>query len=277
MTTVDYKPFVDRMIHRYEGGYGWDRGDPGGPTNWGVTCYDLAEERHQKMNSMSAWAPLVKAMPLSEAESIYATKYATATAFDALNPGKDCVLFDYGVNSGTGRANRVARAVVGFPSGTTMTPSLVDAINSYPADKFIDVVCDERLSFMHQIRGGAAWAEFGHGWGVRVTDLRAYCHSLIKGAPAPTAPDLSKVPTPKAQHTDPQAPKKTTTAAGGTVAAGGGSAAVGAPWWVPAGIAIAGLGVAGYMFYRHLQNQKADATVTLPYGALNVGSFGKVP
>ncbi len=34
MTVQDYKPFVERMISRYEGGYGWDRNDPGGPTKF---------------------------------------------------------------------------------------------------------------------------------------------------------------------------------------------------------------------------------------------------
>ena len=66
--------------------------DPGGPTNFGITCYDLAEERHQTMTSMVAWAPVVRAMPLSEGEIIYATKYATACRFNALNAGSDCVV-----------------------------------------------------------------------------------------------------------------------------------------------------------------------------------------
>ena len=69
MTIADYQPFVERMIQRYEGGYGWDAADPGGPTKYGITCYDLAEHRHQTVTSMAAWAPLVKAMTLDEADA----------------------------------------------------------------------------------------------------------------------------------------------------------------------------------------------------------------
>ena len=58
--TKDYRPFVERMINRYEGGYGWNRSDPGGPTKDGITCYDLAEHRHQVMDSMVRWAPIVR-------------------------------------------------------------------------------------------------------------------------------------------------------------------------------------------------------------------------
>ena len=72
----NYSAFCSRMIKKYEGGYCWDKGDPGGPTKYGITCYDLAEHRGRKMSSMSTWAPIVRSMPLSEAEEIYAKKYA---------------------------------------------------------------------------------------------------------------------------------------------------------------------------------------------------------
>ena len=55
MTQADYTPFVERMIARYEGNYGWDAGDSGGPTKYGITCYDLAEHRNEKMTSMARW------------------------------------------------------------------------------------------------------------------------------------------------------------------------------------------------------------------------------
>ena len=56
-----YKAFIDRVIDKYEGGYGWDKDDKGGPTKYGITCYDLAEHMGQKMTSMAQWAPIVKA------------------------------------------------------------------------------------------------------------------------------------------------------------------------------------------------------------------------
>lgn len=175
MTVADYQPFVERMIQRYEGGYGWDREDPGGPTKYGITCYDLAEYEHQAMDSMAHWAPLVEAMPLSAADSIYASKYATATAFNILNAGKDVVVFDFGVNSGTGRSVRYAQAVVGVSIDGIMGPVTEAAINAMDAHQFINGLCDRRLSFL---RGLSTWGRFGGGWGARVADLRAYATNL---------------------------------------------------------------------------------------------------
>src|SRR5674476_1487153 len=175
---TDYTPFIDRLIDRYEGGYGWNRKDPGGPTKYGITCYDLAAHRGQKMISMATWAPIVQAMPRSEAEDIYQIKYAAGVAFDDLPAGVDVVMLDYAVNSGVARPIRVARALLNQGAGDRLTPALVDAIKQADPKKFIDDMCAERLHFMHAIRGGSAWTEFGRGWGARVADLKAYGEHL---------------------------------------------------------------------------------------------------
>ncbi len=176
----NYKAFVDRMIQRYEGGYGWDRADPGGPTNFGITCYDLAEHRHQKMTSMSAWAPLVRAMPLQEAEDIYVTKYATACRFNDLNSGPDCAIMDFGVNSGSSRAVKYAQVIVGAPRDGVLGPHTLEAINKMGANTFVDDICDVRLHFLRSLH---TWPTFGRGWASRVADLRAYCHHLTGAVP----------------------------------------------------------------------------------------------
>jgi len=180
MTAVDYVPLVERMIHRYEGGYGWDAGDSGGPTCWGITCYDLAEFEHQKMNSMAAWASRVRAMPISVADQIYRTKYATQCCFDQLGPGKDCVVFDFGVNSGSSRAIRYVQGVVGVHQDGVLGPQTLEAINAHDPKGFINGLCDARLRFM---RGLRIWSRFGRGWSSRVGDLRAYSLNLIPKPP----------------------------------------------------------------------------------------------
>ncbi len=177
----NYRAFVARMIQRYEGGYGWDRADPGGPTNFGITCYDLAAHRHLQMNSMAHWAPLVKAMSLDEAEDIYATKYATACRFDDLESGADCAIFDFGVNSGPSRAIKYAQMVVGTTRDGVLGPVTLAAVNGMDADKFINSLCDFRLGFLRQL---GTWRTFGRGWTARVADLRAYCHRVAGSAPS---------------------------------------------------------------------------------------------
>lgn len=175
MTVADYAPFVDRMINMYEGGYGWSPRDAGGPTKYGITCYDLAAYDNETMDSMSRWAPIVKAMPLSVAENIYANKYATATRFNDMNPGKDCFVFDTDVNSGS-TAILLAQRVVGVAQDRVLGPITFAAIQAYDPLQFIDNMCNERMAFLKSL---GTWDEFGKGWTARVTDLTSYCKNLI--------------------------------------------------------------------------------------------------
>lgn len=260
---VDYKPFVDRMISKYEGGYGWDKGDPGGPTNFGITCYDLAQERGQKMTSMPAWQAPVKSMPLSEAEKIYSTKYATAIRFDDLPAGVDACMMDYGVNSGTSRPINVARVLTKTTGNTgKMDSDLLAAIQKTDPKWFVDQMCAERLRFMHAIKGGAMWQEFGHGWGSRVADLNSYCAHLAAGgthATAPAATDLSKIVTPKAINTPKTAGSATSA---GVVGAGVAAHTAGFHWTAVLGLmgATAMFGVAYELWQEH-EAEAANALV----------------
>ncbi len=176
MTAVDYKPFVERMIERYEGGYGWDKNDPGGPTRYGITCYDLAEHRRQKMDSMRRWAPIVQKMTIDEADDIYATKYATACQFNKLNTGADCVVFDFGVNSGPSRAVKTAQKFLGVAVDGVLGPITLEAINSMDTPKFIATLCAARMKFLQAL---SIWSTFGRGWTARVTDLQGYSLRLL--------------------------------------------------------------------------------------------------
>jgi lysozyme family protein len=267
---TDYQPFIDRMIDKYEGKYGWDKNDPGGPTNFGVTCFDLAEERHQPMTTMAAWVQPVHDMPRSEAEAIYHTKYAAHIRFDELGPGKDTVLLDYDVNSGIGRPIRVARALLKQPGNNVMDNSLVLAINVADPNWFIDAVCTERLHFMHQIRGGSAWTHYGKGWGARVADLNTYSKHVASGSKLapPPAPQID--PHPKANHDN---PTLTQNAVGSSIAGSAGSAAAahasGVPIWATAGIVgvVVVAGVA-YAMYKHRNNTVANTTVIIPPGLI---------
>lgn len=260
MAAANYKAFIDRVIQRYEGGYGWDSGDPGGPTKYGITCYDLAEHRGQKMTSMSAWAPIVRAMGLDEAEAIYKTKYAGFVHFDELPSGADCVCLDYGINSGNGRVGLVANSLVGL-HGSVFTAATVKAIQTTDVNRFITNMDQERLRFLHAIRGGAMWQKFGRGWGARVADLDTYSHHLAAGKPAstaPAAPDLSNVPTPKGVVV-PTTGKTITGGVVGGAAAGGASVAAGAPHWLAGTlIGVAVVGAVGYGIYQGYQDLQAN-------------------
>jgi lysozyme family protein len=252
-----YEPFVSRMINHYEGGYCWDSGDPGGPTKYGVTCFDLAAHRSQKMTSMSKWAPIVRAMSLTEAEEIYRTRYAAPMRYDELPAGADAVVMDYGVNSGIGRAIPVAARITGAKtSATRMSDELVAAINKMDPDKFIDAMNRERLAFLH---GLAMWRKFGGGWGSRVADLTTYCHHIAHEShvTAPAAVDLSKVATPKT-HAPTVDSKGTIGGVTGAIVTAGTAAATAHHFAVSSEILIglAAIGVVGGIMWFAVRNAR---------------------
>jgi lysozyme family protein len=245
---VDYAPFIDRVIHRYEGGYGWNPKDTGGPTKYGITCYDLAAHRGQRMDSMLRWAPLVQAMQLPEAEAIYQTKYAAGVAFDTMVAGEDCCTLDYAINSGVSRGNLV-KAEIYKKYGAAI-----------PAADFVNRMCDERLAFMKAIRGGSAWAEFGHGWQSRVDDLRGYCAHLATGAlVALPPPDLTHTAQPKATH----APKTAGTATGGGSIGGMIAAHMAGFHWPTVAAIGAGILTVGVAFEAWEAGKTATANATV--------------
>lgn len=197
-------PFVlQRNVLPSEGGYCWDRGDPGGPTKYGITCYDLAQHRGQRMHSMSAWAPIVRAMTLDEAMDIYNTKYAVKCRFNELPSGLDYTIIDYAINSGLARPPLVLSRLLGLPSTHTMTDTIMARIQKVDTEKLIHSVNAERLHFMHQIRGGSSWRLFGKGWQRRVdhvdtTSIQMYEHPLpIPQAQVTGQPINVPLPTPR--------------------------------------------------------------------------------
>lgn len=159
-----------------EGGYTDHPDDKGGPTNYGITIADY--RMYVKQN---ATAQDVKNMTLDQAKAIYKSKYWDKVDGDNLPSGVDYCVFDYGVNSGVSRAKKVYNQFkeIDIPGGLKQNRDSVDLINK---------ICDERLRFMHNIRGGHDWGVFGKGWQRRVDGVRANSVKLTKGAPPKSIP-----------------------------------------------------------------------------------------
>jgi lysozyme family protein len=154
-----------RRLLVHEGGYTNHPSDPGGPTNFGITIHD-----YRRYLNPSATAADVRAMRLDEAKAIYRTKYWAALRCDELPHGLDYALFDYGVNSGTGRAGKVLQRLLGAADDGRMGDSLVAAIRTSDSRDLIVRLCDERLAFLKRLK---TWPVFGLGWGRRVAEVRA--------------------------------------------------------------------------------------------------------
>lgn len=143
--------FAIKELLKSEGGYSNHPDDKGGPTNFGITITD-----YRLYIKRSGTSEDVRNMTQQQAIDIYKSKYWDALDCDNLPSGLDYCVFDYGVNSGVARAKKV----------------LLSFENIKDTKKLINLICDERLSFMKRIRGGKDWSVFGKGWSSRVARVR---------------------------------------------------------------------------------------------------------
>ena len=90
-----------KLVFKWEGGYSEAAGDPGGPTNYGITIATLGLYRKLRVTPAD-----VKALTRLEATSIYERYFWDAISADQLQNGVDVIAFDIAVNMGPRRASR---------------------------------------------------------------------------------------------------------------------------------------------------------------------------
>jgi len=211
MVASNFEASLTRVL-RHEGGYSDHPSDPGGATNFGITIATYA-----RFKGRAVTAAEVRAMPLSDAKAIYKTEYWDTLWCDELPAGLDYALFDYGVNSGPGRAAKVLQRLLGQAASGTITDAVIAGVQQRLASDLVARVCDERIAFLKSLK---AWPVFGAGWGRRVSEVRRDALAMAKGvAPEPAAAVMANgkgsVPVPKAAR----ATTAVTTAAAGAAAA----------------------------------------------------------
>jgi lysozyme family protein len=254
MARSNYDMALERVL-AHEGGYTNHPSDPGGPTNFGITIHDY--RRYINANGNAAD---VRNMKLAEAAKIYRARYWDALRCDELPAGLDYAVFDYGVNSGIGRAARVMQRLLGQAPTGTMTDAAIAGIRSAGAPALIARLCDERLAFLKALK---TWPVFGAGWGRRVSEVRRDALAMAKGAMTP--PAISTPASGKGEVPAPKAVRAGTAAA--SVAAGAGAAQVAHASGgsislslaiVVAGLLLAAAGWAGWNLWRK-RKQEAPA------------------
>ena len=155
-----------------EGGNDDDPRDPGGRTSRGI----IQSEWNQWRKTHPGLPADVWKAPQDQVEEIYKQKYWDALNCDALPGGVDYAVFDYGVNSGIGRASRVLKSFAGITDPRTL----------------INNICDERLAFLQGLR---TWRTFGRGWSRRVAEVRRDALAMV-AKPAATVSVLPPKPVP---------------------------------------------------------------------------------
>lgn len=255
MAQASYGLALDRLL-KDEGGYSDHPSDPGGPTNFGITIVDA--RRYWKGN---ATADDMRALPQSVARKIYRERYWNVLRCDELPAGVDYAVFDYGVNSGVGRAGKVLRRVLGMSdSSSLVTDDVIVAASQANASDLVASICAERLAFLRALK---TFPVFGRGWTTRVNGVRNTALAMAGALSAQPAPQPSEASPGKAvvPATSPAAQ-----ASAGAVVAAGAMAAVTARPLIAVLVVTAAALAAVVIFlvwrWRHRVHQEAAVSIT---------------
>ena len=141
-----------KMLLHHEGGYVDHPEDPGGETNLGVTkrVYDeWGGEKNMKDLTPEDVAP------------IYRENYWNRLKCDDLPSGVDFCAFDWGVNSGTGRAAKALQKVVGANPDGAIGPKTLALIAKQDPKYMIEEFGKIRQEFYENL---STFKTFGKGW-----------------------------------------------------------------------------------------------------------------
>ena len=160
-------------VLKSEGGYSNDPRDPGGATMRGVTqaVYDAWRVDH------GLALQSVKFITPAEICAVYKRRYWDSVSGDAMPSGLDYCLFDFGINSGPGRASRYLQEALMVNVDGKIGPATMAAVAESAVPTLIDDICDLRLKFL---QGLPTFGHFGNGWTARVADVRARAKGMAK-------------------------------------------------------------------------------------------------
>ena len=159
------------FIFKAEGGYSDTPGDPGGPTNFGITLATLkAYEGNPNLTAQD-----VKNLTPATAKEIYRSNYWNRMQCGALPAGLDLEVFDFGVNAGPGEAVKALQKIVGVTADGSIGPITLAALGQFKPRDLISQYSAARLAFYKGLNN----PEFEQGWTTRVAQIQTAASQML--------------------------------------------------------------------------------------------------
>lgn len=161
---------------RHEGGFSDHGKDPGGATMKGITLatFSLFLGRKATVDELK----LISDVQLC---AIYRKSYWEKLRCDDLPGGLDFCVFDFGVNSGPGRAARMLQELVGAEPDGSIGHKTISAVLDYVSretlPKCIDQYQARRLDYLQAL---PHWSTFGKGWNKRVNEVLEEANLMMR-------------------------------------------------------------------------------------------------
>lgn len=154
--TPAFRSAVETVL-RHEGGYVNNPKDPGGETNFGIS-----KRAYPTLN--------IRDLTREDAKFIYFSDYWQKMRCDKLPFGIALVLFDFGVNAGTGRAVKALQRAVGVKTDGVIGDKTLAAIEGLNTAYVVERLCVERVLYY---TGLDTFKTFGRGWIIRSIETMA--------------------------------------------------------------------------------------------------------
>lgn len=145
-----------RMLLEHEGGYVNHPKDPGGRTNLGVTqrVYEEFVGRDVSELEMRQLSP-------EDVSPLYRALYWEKLRADDLPSGVDWTVFDWGVNSGTGRSAKALQRIVGATPDGAIGPRTLGMVKEMEPEEIVREMHRVRQAFYEGLK---TFDTFGKGW-----------------------------------------------------------------------------------------------------------------
>ena len=172
--TVTFREAL-RLILKFEGGYVFDKDDPGGETNKGVIKKVYDEYRKSKGLELRS----VKDISDDEVSDIYRTRYWLEGKCDKVPPCIAISHFDTCVNTGTGQSAKILQRVVGVKDDGAIGSGTLGKVTEVVGKEGDLVVAKRFLSKRRDFYNNLAQQKshlqkFLKGWLNRVDTLEKY-------------------------------------------------------------------------------------------------------
>ena len=147
-----------KMLLHHEGGYVNHPKDPGGETNLGVT-----KRVYEKWGGTKD----MKDLTVEDVAPIYKKNYWNRCKCDDLESGVDWVVFDWAVNSGTGRSAKAVQKICGAAQDGAIGPKTLTLVNGQDTQYMVEEFGKIRQNFYESL---STFNTFGKGWTRRNTE-----------------------------------------------------------------------------------------------------------
>ena len=157
-----------KMLLHHEGGYVNHPSDPGGETNLGVT---------KKVYQEWGGTKDMKDLTVEDVAPIYKKNYWDRCKCDDLESGVDWAVFDWAVNSGTGRSAKAIQKICGASQDGAIGPKTLALISKQNTEYVIEEFGKIRQDFYESLK---TFDTFGKGWTRRNKETTAKALEMIQ-------------------------------------------------------------------------------------------------